>query len=135
MRAGQAVYLPPTVTLKGKPAQMIQYIVSSVQSLMQVARETYGVDPIIFIVIYLGCAPLWYFSLFRTLRAVAVRRSNELLLWSTVFLAATVAPFLYVLLFGRNLPWWAYVIIAVLLAEAIWTLVKKVRRPALGPVG
>ena len=114
---------------------MLQYIASSVQSLMQAARETYGVDPVIFIVLYVGCAPLWYYSLFRTLRAVAVKRTNELLLWSTVFLAASVAPFLYVLLFGRNLPWWAYVTIAVLLAEGIWTLAKKVRRPVQGPVG
>jgi len=114
---------------------MIAYLISSVQGLMQAARETYGVDPVIFIVIYLACAPFWYFSLFRTLRAVAVRRSNELMLWSTVFLATSVAPFLYVLVFGRNLPWWVYVIIAALIGEGLLTLVRKLRRPADGPLG
>jgi hypothetical protein len=114
---------------------MIQYLTSSIQGLMQAARETYGVDPVIFIVIYLACAPLWYFSLFRTLRALATKRTNEIMLWSAVFLAATVAPFLYVLLFGRNLPWWVYAVIAVLIGQGVLTLVQKLRRNADGPVG
>ena len=115
---------------------MTPYLISSLQSLMQTARETYGVDPVIFIVIYLGCAPFWYFSLFRTLRALAAKRTNELMVWSTVFLATSVAPFLYVLVFGRNLPWWVYVIIAALIGEGVLTLVQKLRRaPADGPLG
>ena len=114
---------------------MIQYLTSSIQGLMQAARETYGVDPVIFIVIYLACAPLWYFSLFRTLRALATKRTNEIMLWSAVFLAATVAPFLYVLLFGHNIPWWVYALIAVLIGQGVFTLVQKLRRPAEGPVG
>ena len=30
---------------------------------------------------------------------------------------ATVLPFLYVMLFGRNIPWWVYVLIAALVAQ------------------
>jgi hypothetical protein len=115
---------------------MVQYVVSSIQGLMQTARELYGVDPIIFIVIYLACAPFWYFSLFRTLRAVATKRTSELTLWGTVFLATSVAPFVYVMIFGRNLPWWVYAIIAILIGEALWTLANKLRKPSEeGPAG
>jgi hypothetical protein len=106
---------------------MLQYLISSIQGLMQTARDEYGVNPIIFIVIYLGCAPFWYLSLFRTLRAAAAKRANELMLWSTVFLGTSVAPFVYVLLFGRNLPWWVYAIIAALVIEAVISLVRKLR--------
>jgi len=115
---------------------MLQYLLSSIQALMQTARDEYGVNPIVFIVIYLGCAPFWYISLFRTLRAAATKRTNELMLWSTIFLATSVAPFLYVLVFGHNLPWWVYVIIAALIGEGILTLVQKLRKPAAdGPLG
>jgi hypothetical protein len=95
---------------------------------MRTARETYGVDPIIFLVIYLGCAPFWYYSIFRALRAVTTKRTSEIVPWSMVFLVTSVAPFVYVMLFGRNLPWWVYVIIAALVVESIISLVRRLRK-------
>jgi hypothetical protein len=97
------------------------------EEMMRTARETYGVNPVIFLIIYLGCAPIWYFSLFRTLRAAAQRRTAELLPWSMIFLAATVAPFVYVILFGRNLPWWVYGVIAVLVVQSLWSVYSRLR--------
>ena len=114
---------------------MIQYLFSSLQGLMQAARERYGVDPFIFIAIYVASAPPWYFSLFRMLRSLATKRMNEVMLWSAVFLGSTVAPFLYVLLFGHNIPWWVYAMIAVLVGQGALTLAQKLRRPAAGPLG
>jgi hypothetical protein len=107
---------------------MLQPVIASLQEIMRTARETYAVNPVIFLVIYLGCAPIWYFSLFRTLRAAAQRRTAELLPWSMIFLAATVAPFIYVILFGRNLPWWVYAVIAVLVVQSVWSLYRRLRR-------
>ena len=107
---------------------MLDYLLAQLQSLMRTARETYGVDPIIFLVIYLGCAPIWYFSLFRMLRAVTTKRMKEIVPWSMVFLVTSVAPFVYVMLFGRNLPWWVYVIIAALVVESGISLVRRLRR-------
>ncbi len=106
---------------------MLQYLQAQIQSLMQTARDTYGVDPIIFLVLYFGCVPFWYYSLFRTIRALARRSGNAILLWSAVFLAANVIPFLYVMLFGRNLPWWVYGLIAVLIGMGLFSLVRKIR--------
>jgi len=100
------------------------------EEMMRTARETYGVNPVIFLVIYLGCAPIWYFSLFRTLRAAAQRRSSELVPWGMVFLASTVAPFVYVMLFGRNLPWWVYGVIAALVVQSLWSLYRKMQSKA-----
>ncbi len=115
---------------------MWQYLQSSLQSIMQTARETYGVDPVIFLIIYLACAPIWYFSLFRTLRALTTRRMNEVTLWSAVFLGSTVAPFLYVLVFGHNIPWWVYALIVVLVGQGVLTLVQKLRKQSdTGPLG
>ena len=104
----------------------MQYILSKIAALMQVARDDYAVNPIIFLVIYLISAPFFYYSLFRLIRALAKRLGKEVRLWSAVFLCANVAPFVYVLLFGRNLPWWVYGIIALLIGQGVFSLVRKV---------
>jgi hypothetical protein len=112
---------------------MIELVSANMQDLMRSARDNYGVDPVIFLVIYLVCVPFFYYSLFRMIRALANRFGKEIMLWSAVFLCANVAPFLYVLFFGRNLPWWVYGIIAVLIGQVMVSLSKKLRgNPAVG---
>ena len=99
-----------------------------IRELMRAARENYGVDPVAFLVIYLASAPVFYFSIFRLVRALAKGLRNEITLWSMAFLAATAAPFLYVLFFGRNLPWWVYVVIGLLIAQGAYSLVRRLRK-------
>jgi len=102
-----------------------------VRELMRAARSSYGVDPVVFLAIYLGSVPFFYYSIFRSVRALARRLSNEVMIWSAVFLASTAAPFLYVLFFGHNLPWWVYVVIGLLIGQGVYSLVRRLaRRPA-----
>jgi hypothetical protein len=113
---------------------MIQWlervVLGEIRELMRAARANYGVDPVVFLVIYLGSVPFFYYSIFRMVRALAKRLQNEVMIWSAVFLASTAAPFIYVLLFGRNLPWWVYLIIAALIGQGVYSLVRKlVRKP------
>ena len=109
---------------------MTEYILSQVRALMQTSRETYHVDPIIFLAIYLAAVPVFYYSLVRTIRALAKGLGDEAMRWSAVFLCAVVAPFVYVLLFGRNLPWWVYGIIAVVVGQGVYSLIVKLRKGA-----
>jgi len=111
---------------------MLESIISKIEELMQAARDNYGVNPVIFLIIYLGCAPLFYYSLFRTFRALAKKIGKEVMLWSAIFLCSTVAPFIYVLFFGRNIPWWVYGIIALLIGQGILSFVMKLRRNTTG---
>jgi ABC-type Co2+ transport system permease subunit len=106
---------------------LIEFILSQFHEIMKQARDQYGVNPAIFLVIYLISVPFFYYSLFRVVRALAKKRGKEILVWSTVFLCATVAPFMYVLFFGRNLPWWVYGIIALLIGYGIFSLIRKLR--------
>ena len=99
-----------------------------IRDMMRTARESYGVDPVAFLVIYLVTVPFFYYSIFRMLRALARRRQQEIVVWSMVFLGATAAPFVYVLLFGRNLPWWIYVVIGLLIGQGVFSLVRRLRK-------
>jgi hypothetical protein len=103
-------------------------VLGAIRDLMRAARENYGVDPVAFLVIYLVSAPFFYFSIFRMVRALAKGLRKEIMVWSMVFLAATAAPFLYVLFFGRNLPWWVYVVIALLIGQGVYSLVRKLTK-------
>jgi hypothetical protein len=96
-----------------------------VRGVMQAARDNYGVDPVAFLVIYLVSVPFFYWSIFAMVRALARRQRNAIMLWSTVFLGSTAAPFLYVLFFGRNLPWWVYVVIGLLIGQGVYSLVRR----------
>jgi len=111
----------------------MQYILSRIAALMQAARDDYGVNPIVFLVIYLISVPFFYYSLLRTIRALAKKLGKEVRLWSAVFLCATAAPFLYVLFFGRNLTWWVYGIIILLIGQGVFSLVRKLQvKPTAG---
>ena len=104
-----------------------------IESLMQVSRDTYHVDPVVFAAIYLASVPVFYYSLVRVVRALAKGLKDEAVRWSTIFLCAVVAPFLYVLVVGQNLPWWVYAIIAVLVGRGAYSVVARLRGKAGKP--
>ena len=86
---------------------------------------SYGVDPYLFIALTTICAPAFYYSIYRLTKALASRQRRHVSTWSSVFLGASALPYGYVLLFGRNLPWWIYLILGVLLAQGVVALVRK----------
>ena len=103
-------------------------VLGGIRELMRAARANYGVDPIIFLVIYLVSVPFFYYSLFRMVRALARKLRNEVMIFSSIFLASTIAPFVYVLFFGRNLPWWVYGVVALLIGQGVYSLVRKLTK-------
>ena len=108
-------------------------VLGEIHRLMDSARTNYGVDPVVFLIIYIGSGPFFYYSIFRMVRALARRKQNEIITWSTVFLAATATPFLYVMFFGRNLPWWVYGVIALLIGQGVFSLVRRLRKKPSPP--
>jgi fatty acid desaturase len=111
----------------GSQLALIEFVVSKVDRIIKQAVDYYGVNPVIFLVIYFISVPFFYYSLFRVVEALAKKRGKEALVWGAVFLCATIAPFIYVLFFGRNLPWWVYGIIALLIGYGIFSLIRKLR--------
>jgi hypothetical protein len=107
-----------------------------IRGIMQAARTNYGVEPVAFLVIYLVSVPFFYYSIFRMVRALARKLRREVMVWSAVFLASTAAPFLYVLFFGRNLPWWVYGVIALLIGQGVYSLIRRLtKKPVADAAG
>ncbi len=92
---------------------------------LQATRTRYGVDPVLFLVLMTACAPFFYFSIYRLMRAIAGKQRAQINRWSMVFLLSSILPYLYVLLFGRNMPWWVYVIVAALMAQGAYSFAVR----------
>ncbi len=102
-------------------------MIALVKRLIEASRTNYGVDPIIFVIISVIASPAFYYGLYRLVRAVLKRDTRDLMLWGPIFGCAFIAPYVYVLFFGRNLPWWVYVVIGLLVAEGVYSVLRRIR--------
>jgi len=87
----------------------------------------HGVNPYLFIALTTICAPAFYYSIYRLTKALTTGQRRQVSTWSAVFLGAAALPYGYVLVFGRNLPWWIYLILGVLLVQGVVSLVRKLK--------
>lgn len=95
-------------------------------------EKTYSVNPIIFAVLYFGTfIPCWYF-VFKIISTIGKKDFNKLILYSSIELFLLVLPYLYVLIFGRNFPYWVYIILVLLVALSVVsgfkTITKKLKK-------
>jgi SAM-dependent methyltransferase len=95
---------------------------------MEMIRSQYGVNPWVFIGIYLATfVPCWY-AVFRILAALKRKDKRSVLTWVCIEVILLLAPYLYVLAVGRNLPRWFYPVLGVAVALTLWEGIHFVRR-------
>ena len=105
---------------------MIEWLSAWIAETAATIRERHAVDPYVFIGLQVVCGPFFYYSLYRLVRALARDRA-AVARWSLVFLVATAAPYLYVMVFGRNMPWWVYVVLVAAIGSGVHQLIRKLR--------
>lgn len=110
---------------------MIETTFDWIGTLVTTIRERHAVNPYVFLALSVVCGPLFYYSLYRMARALK-REPGAVGRWSLIFLASTVIPYLYVLVFGRNLPWWVYGVLAAAVGLGVRQLVGKLRAGRAG---
>ena len=88
--------------------------------------DEYGVDPVVYAVIYVGAAPFFFGSVAWLVRTL--RRDGPIglpLVSTAVFFSL---PTLYVLVAGRNVPLWAYAVLIGLALIGAAVTFRRVRR-------
>ena len=85
--------------------------------------ERFGVDPLVYAILYIGAAPLFFGSLAWLVHRVRRGERPAAPVVSAAFFFSL--PALYVIVAGRNLPAWVYV---VLLGLAVIGAISAVRR-------
>jgi len=69
----------------------------------------YQVDPLIFIALELLTTPIYLYAWSRILRDVRTHQKFTLK-WINILLIVILIPYLYILIWGRNIPWYIYLI-------------------------
>jgi peptidoglycan/LPS O-acetylase OafA/YrhL len=87
--------------------------------------EGYGVDPLIYAILYVGSAPFFFGSLAWLIGRLRRRGSILLPALSTILFFSL--PTLYVFVAGRNLPWWIYAVLVVLAVLGAIAAIRRVR--------
>jgi hypothetical protein len=85
----------------------------------------YGVNPIIFGIIYVGAIPFFTLSLGWLIRNLRRRRPVVLPALSTGFFF--ISAYLYLLIAGRNVPAWVYLFVAGMILAGIYSTVHRVK--------
>jgi ABC-type Co2+ transport system permease subunit len=86
----------------------------------------YGVNPIIFGAIYVGAIPFFSLSIGWLIRNFRKGKSIVLPVLSAMFFF--VSAYIYLIFAGKNVPFWVYGIVILLILIGIYSTVKKVRR-------
>jgi hypothetical protein len=91
----------------------------------------YGVDPVIFGSIYVGGIPLFTLSLWWLIRSIRQHKPVVLPVLSTGFFF--LSAYLYLIVVGRNIPWWVYGLIAALVAYGVYATWQKIKKGTSRP--
>ena len=86
----------------------------------------HGVNPWLFGALYLAHHPLFWGTM--AWLTVRVRRRQPVAAVIALGVFFWFLPYAYLVLFGRGLPWWAYVLALTLLALGGPHVVKEIRR-------
>ncbi|CAN5449188.1 hypothetical protein BH10ACI1_BH10ACI1_03430 [soil metagenome] len=86
----------------------------------------YGVNPFIFGAIYVGAIPFFTFSIARLIQNY--RRGRSIVLQALSAMFFFVSAYIYLIFAGKNVPWWVYGIVVLLIAVGAYSTITKVRR-------
>jgi len=86
----------------------------------------YGVNPFIFGAIYVGAIPFFSFSIGWLIRNYRQGKSVVLPALSAMFFF--ISAYIYLIFAGKNVPWWVYGVVVLLIVIGTYSTIKKVRK-------
>lgn len=102
---------------------MIDYI----NNWLAQVKNNYGVNPLIFGAIYCaGVVPFW-FSIYKIVDGLRKKTHKQIKLFAIILGVVMIAPFTYVAVWGHNLPFWFWIIAAVLIAYSAFSVLRKIK--------
>ncbi len=96
----------------------------SVQNWFYSLGENYGVNPLIFGAIYIGAIPFFTLSISWLIRNY--RRGKSIALPAIAALFFFVSAYIYLIFAGKNVPFWVYTVVILLIAFGAYSTIKKI---------
>lgn len=88
--------------------------------------EPYGVNPLVFGVIYIGAIPFFWIAI--SWLVLNIRRKRSVAGPVLMACGCAVSAYVYLIIAGENVPLWVYGLIAAVITYAVFTVLKKVNR-------
>lgn len=88
--------------------------------------ENYGVNPLIFGAIYVGAIPFFSICIGWLIRNY--RNGRSIVLPAFVAMCFFVSAYVYLIFAGKNVPFWVYGLLAVMIFLGAWSTIRKIRR-------
>ena len=85
----------------------------------------YNVNPVVFASIYIGAIPFFTGSVAWLVRNI--RRSKSIFLPLICTALTFMSAYIYLIIVGKNVPFWVYLIMAVLVLYGAYTTYRKIR--------
>lgn len=85
----------------------------------------YGVNPFVFGAIYVGAIPFFSLSVGWLIRNF--RRGKSIALPAMTALFFFISAYLYLIIAGRNVPWWVYAVVVMMIAYGAYSTIRKIR--------
>lgn len=106
----------------------VEIIIDYLKNWLADIKTKYGVNPVIFGIIYFaGAVPFWY-SIFRIGRGIKRGNQNEVMTFGTILGLIIISPFFYVLIFGHSLPFWFWIVAFVVIGFSTYSTLRKIKK-------
>ncbi len=90
-------------------------------------ESDYSVNPEIFAIIYFaGVIPFWL-SLYKIIAGIKRKKTAQVRTFSIILGVTILAPFSYVAIFGRNVPFWFWIVAVMVIAYSTYSVLKRIR--------
>jgi len=96
-------------------------------------HTNHGVNPIIFAILYfIGVVPFW-FSIYKIIVCLKNKNLNQVMTFGIILGIIIILPFIYVALFGHNLPFWFWIIATCITGYSSYSVVRRIKSVSKKP--
>ena len=102
---------------------MIEYL----ENWLVHVNQNYGVNPIIFAIIYFASVIPFWFSIYKIIAGLKNRNLNQVRTFGIILGIIIILPFTYVALFGHNLPFWFWIVAACVIGYSTYSTIHRIK--------
>jgi len=100
---------------------------SYLQNWLANIKATHGVNPEIFAIIYFaGVIPFWL-SIYKIIAGIKKGSTAQVRTFGLILGVIILAPFTYVAVFGRNLPFWFWIVAFMVISYSTLSVIRRVK--------
>lgn len=96
-----------------------------ISGLLAELRNHFCIDARIFFILYIVKVLFFWILVFFALKSYKKREKNLTMLWAGSAMVVGFSPYTYIILAGRNVPFWCYCILGIFVLLSLYAVMKE----------